>query len=78
MTKFIVTEARSSDRTSIYGIGETAEAAHADALEWIDGDKADPTLIALPCTERLFDRVRDGDPDGPFAENAEGLQDIIA
>ena len=40
---------------AIFGVGDTVEAAWADAEEWAENFDG---LDAVPCTQRLFDAVK--------------------
>jgi hypothetical protein len=69
---YIVVNADKSNRLAIHGIGTTAAEAIADATDWIDGTVTG--LVAEPCTEALFNEVRDnGMPDGWGFDKESGL-----
>lgn len=56
MTKAAGYIATNRDETTIYGIGDTADDAFADAINWADELDAFPVF---PATQGLLDRVSD-------------------
>ncbi|GLI36336.1 hypothetical protein [Desulforhabdus amnigena] len=76
----------------IFGVGETIEAARADAAEWLDGglDEANRAEISSPdrhdtgnklyireCTERLAAAIRKEAGTVVFDINDKGMLDLV-
>jgi hypothetical protein len=76
----------------IYGIGETIEAARADAVEWLEGGVHEADRAILPgidesesgdklyireCTDRLAAAIREESGTIVFEVNDKGLLDLV-
>ena len=76
----------------IYGVGDTIEAAKADALEWLEGgmNEADQAellgtndresgdkLYIRECTDRLAAAIREESGTVIFDVNDDGLLDLV-
>lgn len=57
-TYYIATD---QDANAVHGIGHTADEAIQDACEQSGDPEATNWLIAMPCTQRLYRAVKDGD-----------------